>query len=143
MKLTAIPFILFLFLSITTIAQDNERIINTVEVINEFENLFRYQNFYLAGQPSLEELQWLKSQGVTKIINLRSEQENNQYSEYAYNELRMAKELGFEYDTIPVNGLKDFNPGKLDDFICHINKDEKILIHCRSAGRVTHFLWPG
>ena len=63
-------------------AQDNIGNNENVEVIKDFKNLFRYQNFYISGQPTLEALQWLKSQGVSKIISLRSEKENNEYSDY-------------------------------------------------------------
>jgi hypothetical protein len=69
---------------------------NIVQTIEGFKNLFQYQNLYLGGQPTIEELRWLKSQGVTKIINLRTEAENNEYSAYAYNEKSIAEELGVE-----------------------------------------------
>ncbi|MFC2124225.1 hypothetical protein ACFLU5_05390, partial [Bacteroidota bacterium] len=116
-------------------AQDDK-----VEVIKDFKDFYRYQNFYLAGQPTLEGLHWLKSQGVTKIINLRTETENNDYAEYAYDEETKVKDLGFEYHMIPISGLQDYTPEKLAVFISHMNDEDKILIHCRSAGRVTYFL---
>lgn len=112
---------------------------DTVEVIDGFNNLYRFRNFYLAGQPTLEELKWIRSEGVTRIINLRSADENNKFSESAFNEETIAKELGFEYHSLPVNGYKDFTPEKLDTFIHLINRDEKTLIHCAGAGRVTYF----
>lgn len=121
-------------------AQDNIGNSEKVEVIKDFKYLFRFQNFYISGQPTLEALQWLKSQGVIKIISLRSEKENIEYSEYAYDEKTNTQKLGFEYYSIPVDGSKDYSPEKLEVFLSLINNDEKILIHCLSAVRATNFL---
>jgi protein tyrosine phosphatase (PTP) superfamily phosphohydrolase (DUF442 family) len=121
-------------------AQDKTKNSDTIEVITDFNNFFRYQNIYLGGQPSLEALQWLKYQGVKKIINLRSDSENNEYSEYAYNEETNAQKLGFEYHSVPVDGAQDYSPEKLNDFLSLVNDDEKIFIHCLSGGRATNFL---
>jgi protein tyrosine phosphatase (PTP) superfamily phosphohydrolase (DUF442 family) len=120
-------------------AQDNIGDNENVEVIKNFKNLFRFQNFYISGQPTLEALQWLKSQGVIKIISLRSEKENIEYSEYAYDEKTYAQKLGFEYYSIPVDGSKDYSPEKLEAFLSLINNDKKILIHCLSGVRATNF----
>lgn len=112
---------------------------NTVQKIEGYSNLFSYQNFYLGGQPTIEELRWLQSQGVTKIINLRSEEENNVFSEYAYNEKPIAEEFGFEYFSIPIDGIKDYTAEKLDEISNQLSTNDKILLHCRTAGRVTYF----
>ena len=93
----------------------------------------------MGGQPTLEALKWLKSQGVNKIINLRTEDENNEFTASAFYEETNAKELGFEYHSLPINGIIDYTPEKLDVFLSLMNKNEKILIHCRTGGRVTHF----
>jgi protein tyrosine phosphatase (PTP) superfamily phosphohydrolase (DUF442 family) len=120
-------------------AQENIGDNENVEVIKNFKNLFRYQIFYISGQPTLEALQWLKYQGVIKIINLRSEKENIEYSEYAYDEKAIAQKSGFEYYSISVDGSKDYTPEKLEAFSSLIKNDEKILIHCLSATRATNF----
>lgn len=119
-------------------AGDNQMSSDSVEVINDFNNLYRYQNFYLAGQPTLEALLWLKGQGVTKIINLRTEKENDRYTGYAYNEKNKVEELGFKYYSIPISGTKDYTPEKLFELTELLSDNEKILIHCQGAGRVTH-----
>jgi protein tyrosine phosphatase (PTP) superfamily phosphohydrolase (DUF442 family) len=135
-----ILFFIFSFLSaLNLIAQDKIENTDNVEVIKDYKNLFRYQNYYISGQPTLEALQWLKSQGVTKVINLRTEKENSDYSEYAYDEKTFTQESGFEYYSIPVDGSKDYTPEKLEAFIKLMNNDEKILIHCLSAVRATNF----
>jgi protein tyrosine phosphatase (PTP) superfamily phosphohydrolase (DUF442 family) len=139
MKSTIIFFIFSFLQALDINAQDNNGNTEKVEVIKDFKVLFRYQNFYVSGQPTLEALQWLKSQGVIKIINLRSEKENSEYSEYAFDEKAFAQKSGFQYYSIPVDGSKDYSPEKLEAFLSLLNNDEKILIHCLSAVRATNF----
>lgn len=139
MKSTVILFIISLFTLLNLNANYKLAENDTVEIIKDFKNLYRYKNFYLGGQPTYEALKWIKSQGVIKIINLRSEKEINDFLNYAFDEETVVKEMGFEYHVIPVAGLNDFTPEKLDEFVNFINTDEKILIHCAAAGRVTDF----
>ncbi len=135
-----IPFAIFsFFITFNINTLDNTGKIDSVEVIKDFRNLYRYNDFYIAGQPTLEELQWLWSQGVNKIINLRTENENTEFTESAYNEEINAQKIGFEYHSLSVGGNNDYTPEKLDAFASLINKDDKILIHCLSAGRATTF----
>jgi protein tyrosine phosphatase (PTP) superfamily phosphohydrolase (DUF442 family) len=47
--------------------------------------------------------------------------------------------MGFEYIHIPVDGYDDYRPDKLDTVSKKLNTNEKVLLHCRSAGRVTYF----
>jgi protein tyrosine phosphatase (PTP) superfamily phosphohydrolase (DUF442 family) len=110
----------------------------SVEAIKAYKNLFRYQTIYLSGQPTLEQLRYLKAQGVGTIINLRSKEENTNFSEGAFHEPTIAEELGFDYYSIPIAGSKDYNPKTLRKVSELIGTDEKVLIHCASAGRVTH-----
>jgi len=112
---------------------------DSVARITQFKDFYQYQNFYLTGQPSLEALQWLRSKNVVKIINLRTEEENKEFSEFAYNEKSVAEKMGFEYYSLPVNGIEGYTSENLENFINLLNKDEKIVIHCRSATRVTDF----
>ncbi len=89
--------------------------------------------------PHLNALKWLKSQGVNKIVNLRTEDKNNEFTASAFYEESNAVELGFEYHSIPINAIKDYTPEKLDVFSSLMDANEKILIHCRTGGRVTNF----
>lgn len=132
-------FIFSCFIVLNLNSQDNNGKSSKVEVIKDFKYLYQYQNFFIGGQPTLEELQWHRSQGVKKIINLRSETENIEFSESAYNEKINAQKMGFEYYSIPVDGNKDYTPEKLDTFLSSVKKDEKILIHCLTGGRATTF----
>jgi uncharacterized protein (TIGR01244 family) len=139
MKPTIFFFIITISLTVNLSAQDGTGNTKNVEAVKEFKNLYRFQNFYISGQPTLEALQWLKSQGVVKIINLRTEKENIEYSEYAYDEKAYSQKSGFEYNSIPVDGSKDYTPEKLVAFSRLMTNDEKILIHCQSATRATNF----
>jgi uncharacterized protein (TIGR01244 family) len=144
MKIKNIKPLIILLVSIYSLspglkAQDTNLKAGKAETLDNFRFLFRYENFYISGQPTLEELQWFKSQGVKKIISLRSERENTDFSESAYVEKANAVKLGLEFYSLPVEGNKDYTPEKLDALISQLNRDEKIVIHCQSAGRATDF----
>lgn len=85
----------------------------------------------------MEALRWYKSQGASSIINLRTEKENKAFADYAFNEENMSKEMGLDYHSLPIGGSKDYTPENLEAFAKLIEGDKKMLIHCRSAGRVT------
>ena len=112
---------------------------DSVITINGFGTLYQYQNYFLGGQPSIEALFWLKDQGVNKIVNLRSTGEIEDYVSYAYNEEAKAKELGFDYLSIPVSGTDGYTPENLQRMDSLIGQGEKVLIHCAGAGRVRYF----
>jgi len=135
--------LLFFILGWALIFNSNGQDLNAnganVVVIRDFKYLFHYHNFYISGQPTLEALQWLKTQGVKKIVNLRTEKENTEYAEFAYDEKMYCQNAGFEYYSIPVDGSKDYTPEKLDSFSSLINNDDITLIHCTLAIRATNF----
>jgi protein tyrosine phosphatase (PTP) superfamily phosphohydrolase (DUF442 family) len=112
---------------------------DTVETINEFRNIYRYQNYYLGAQPSYEAIQWLKSKAVNKIINLRSIKENQDFTASSFNEESVTAQLGIKYFSIPVDGIKDYTPAKLDEMAGLLTSNEPVFIHCAGAGRVTYF----
>jgi len=135
-----ISFLLLLSCSVLeAFTQVNDNRTDSVEAIQNFRNLFRYQNFYLSGQPAYETLLWLKERGAQTIINLRTENENSEFADGAFNEEKLSREMGFSYITFPVDGLQDYNPEKLKSFSDLLAKDEIILIHCASAIRATNF----
>lgn len=80
MKSSIIVFLLCCTAIPHLIAQENSKNIDSVMVIQDFKNLYRYQNFHLSGQPTYEMLLWLKTVGVKKIVNLRSEKETSDFS---------------------------------------------------------------
>jgi len=137
MKTSMIILVSLLF-TINLFGQASNTKDTPVQRIEGYSNLFQYQNLYLGGQPTIEELRWLKSQGVTKIINLRTEAENNEYSAYAYNEKSIAEEFGFKYCNIPIDVSKDYTPERLEEISIQLKTDDVTLLHCTSGGRATY-----
>ncbi|RXQ96289.1 hypothetical protein EO244_05510 [Ancylomarina salipaludis] len=140
MKTPIIALMLSLILAFSSQAKNKTVKADSVEIIKDFNSAFKYQNYYISAQPSLEALRWYKSQGVRKIVNLRTEKENQDFATYAYNEENMASELGLDYHNLPIGGNKDYTPENLEAFAKLLEGKEKLLIHCRSAGRVTNVL---
>jgi protein tyrosine phosphatase (PTP) superfamily phosphohydrolase (DUF442 family) len=138
MKLSTLLFV-FSFAAFQAFAQVHEAKTDTVEVFQDFKNLYRYQNFYLSGQPTYETLLWLKEKGIRTVINLRTEKENSEFASSAFNEENLARKLGITYHNFPIDGTKDYNPEKLKGFSDLLTSNEIILIHCASAMRVTDF----
>ena len=136
-RIIILNFILLSVVCINTKAIGEED--KQVEKIKKFDYLYRYQNLYLGGQPTEEELRWLKAEGVTRIINFRTAEEINEFTDSDFDEKSLVREMGFEYIEIPVGSRKDYSPGKLKAVSRQINENEKILLHCRTADRVTHF----
>ena len=131
------PFLL-LIIPFLSIAQHETA--PKVETVTPFKNLFQFQNFYLAGQPTLEELEWLKSKGATKVVSLRSESEISEFTGMAFNEEEVVGKLGMEFVHLPVDGQKDYTPEKLEAFARLLNHTDTIVVHCAGAGRVSDFM---
>lgn len=104
-------------------------------------DFFRSGDFYVGAQPDVETLQLLKSQGVTHIVNLRTEAEMKQLETSGFNEEDTVKELGMSYCLLPVGG-KDLPCPKTVEKFAEAIRDcrGKALVHCRSGGRATHLL---
>jgi uncharacterized protein (TIGR01244 family) len=109
--------------------------------VEGFKDLFRTGDFFIAGQPTLEELRWLQSAGVTLVVNMRSEAENKEFTATAFSEEKVVKELGLAYALLPVGEKESFSPKTVDSFAALLSGTRgKVLLHCASAGRATN-LW--
>ena len=99
-------------------------------------NFTRVSDQYCTGgQPKLEALEKLKSEGVKAIVNLRQPSEHRAYDEEA-----KAKELGLRYYNIPVV-YRDPKEEQVTEFL-KITDDpanRPIFIHCTAAIRVGAF----
>ena len=106
------------------------------EDFSNIENFFRVnRQFCTGGQPSVQNLQKMKAEGVRSVINLR------QASEYNFEEeAATAKKLGLRYFHIPVDksNLKD---EQAEEFLKVTGDPENrpFFIHCATAGRVGAF----
>ena len=106
------------------------------EDFSNIQNFFRVnRQFCTGGQPSMQNLQKMKAEGVRSVINLRVASEYN-FEE----EASMARQLHLRYFHIPVdkNDLKD---EQVQKFLEVTGEPENLpmFIHCTSAGRVGTF----
>jgi protein tyrosine phosphatase (PTP) superfamily phosphohydrolase (DUF442 family) len=119
----------------------NESQLENPVAVEGKKNLFKSGCFYFGGQPNLETLRWLQSEGVNVVINLRSENENKDFAENSFNEESWVKELGMSYYSLPVGDKDCYCPATVEKFAGILKANSgKALIHCLSAGRVT-YLW--
>jgi protein tyrosine phosphatase (PTP) superfamily phosphohydrolase (DUF442 family) len=120
---------LFLFCGFTAYAQiqkEQPAIYNFTKVDDQY---------CTGGQPKLEALEKLKSEGVKAILNLRQPSEYNAAEEEA-----KAKEVGLKYFNIPV-AVAALKEEQATEFlkITDDPSNRPLFIHCRAAGRVGAF----
>jgi len=92
-------------------------------------------NFCTGGQPNMQQLEKLKTEGITTIINLRTADEFNVAQEEA-----KAKELGLKYFNIPVvyTAPKEEQATEFLKLMAD-TKNRPVFIHCTAAIRVGAF----
>jgi uncharacterized protein (TIGR01244 family) len=92
-------------------------------------------NFCTGGQPNMQQLDKLKAEGITTIINLRTADEYNVAQEEA-----KAKELGLKYFNIPVVYTAP-KEEQATEFLKLMSdtKNRPVFIHCTAAIRVGAF----
>ena len=97
---------------------------------------------YVAGQPSREALDWLKSEGVTTVVNLRTQPEMDNRDRVPYDEAAALDSLGLEYVHIPLGGEDDpYTPEAVARFAEAVDSSEgKVLLHCTVGWRASH-MW--
>ncbi|MCB9848904.1 MAG: dual specificity protein phosphatase family protein [Phycisphaeraceae bacterium] len=91
----------------------------------------------IASQPSAEALRGFADDGVTVVINLRTDREMD---ELGYDEAALCAEAGLDYVRIPLGGKEPgYKPEALAEFSDVMRRHNgKALIHCASGGRATH-----
>lgn len=96
---------------------------------------------YIAGQPTEQALEEMKAEGVTKVINLRTEAEMSNPDMVPYDEAAKVNELDMEYVLIPQGPEDTLTPAALDSFTeAMADADGKVLVHCGSGVRASH-MW--
>ncbi|HJX98544.1 MAG TPA: protein tyrosine phosphatase family protein [Chthoniobacterales bacterium] len=106
------------------------------EDFSNIQNFFRVnRQFCTGGQPSMENLKKMKTEGVRSVINLRLASEYN-FEE----EASLAKKLDLRYFHIPVDKT-DLKDEQVQKFLEVTGDPENVpmFIHCTSAGRVGTF----
>ena len=115
--------------------------IDTPTTISDRENFFQAGRFYFAGQPDEETFRWLAAEGVEAVINLRTDKEMETHTKDKFDEVALLKELGMAYLHFPMGGKVGYSPHVVDTLAqVLIEHEGNVLIHCRSAGRVS-YLW--
>ena len=98
-------------------------------------------NLFISGQPTAKALTWLHDQGVTTVINLRTEPEMTRLAPFV--EEATLQELGMTYVHIPVRGTTEqpYSPQALKTFSDALaGAHGKVLLHCTIAWRASH-MW--
>jgi uncharacterized protein (TIGR01244 family) len=92
-------------------------------------------DFCTGGQPTMQQLEQLKADGISTIINLRTAEEYNTAQEEA-----KAKELGLRYFSIPVvySTPKEEQATEFLKIMAD-SKNRPVFIHCTAAIRVGAF----
>ena len=99
-------------------------------------NFLRLDNHYsTGGQPSMDDLDRMKAEGVKAVINLRRPVEFD-----AEEEAAKMKQLGLRYFSIPVDS-KNPNDEEAAEFLKILAdpQNRPAFIHCASANRVGAF----
>jgi uncharacterized protein (TIGR01244 family) len=91
--------------------------------------------FCTAGQPTVEQLAGLQTQGVRSVLNLRPAAEYDATAEEA-----RVRELGMAYYNIPVSGA-NIQDSQVEEFLrlSDNSANQPMFIHCASANRVGAF----
>jgi len=93
------------------------------------------EQFYIGGQPAMNDLARLKARGIRAIVNLRVPAEYNAAEEEA-----KAKELGLRYFNIPVNPA-NLQDSQVEQFlkITSDRQNQPAFIHCAGGPRAAAF----
>jgi protein tyrosine phosphatase (PTP) superfamily phosphohydrolase (DUF442 family) len=114
--------------------------IENPEAVADRESFFVAGSFFFSGQPDEEAFKWLATQGVTLVINLRTNEEMEKLKEI-FDEPKLVKELSMNYVQIPLGGESNYYPEATDQLAEALAHHQgKALIHCFSARRVS-YLW--
>lgn len=93
--------------------------------------VYSSEELLIGGQPSYEELEYLKSKGLKVVINLRQNGESDELSQ----EEMWVKKLGLEYIRLPLSG-SDINVSNSKKLAQLLAGKKNVLLHCASGNRV-------
>lgn len=131
-------FSLILSVVVLFICSENSFSQKTIDpvLVDKSYNLYKAGEVFIAGQPSVENLDSLAKIGVKLIINLRTKGEMEDLN---FDEAGEAKKLGIKYVHYPMGGADGYDPDVIKEMGKKIKKSKgQVLIHCRSAGRATY-----
>ena len=106
----------------------------SLELSEQFNNIFQDGDFYFAGIPSETGLASVSERGVTVIVSLLPEAQ--QARNISFDEPALARSLGMVYESIPMV-TSSFSTDDVDRLAAIIDEaDGGVLIHCGSSNRV-------
>jgi protein tyrosine phosphatase (PTP) superfamily phosphohydrolase (DUF442 family) len=115
--------------------------VDSPAAVPDREDMFLAGRMFFAGQPDEETLRWLSAEGVKIVINLRTDKEMADLLAKGFDEAALVCDLNMTYTRIPLGGDDGYPPAAVDELARLLRENRgKVLLHCRSAGRVTH-LW--
>lgn len=91
---------------------------------------------FIAAQPTEDDLDAWKAQGVTTVVNLRSQAET---AELSFDSAAEMAERGFAYSEIPMGGADGVSPDIVDQLAAILeNAEGPVVLHCRTGSRAAH-----
>ncbi len=95
-------------------------------------NVHKYQQIFLAGQPSEADFEIVKQAGIKTVINLRMP------AEMDFDEPQVVDRLGMSYRNPGIGSANTLTDQRFEEVRRLLNQTENhpILLHCRSANRV-------
>jgi len=109
--------------------------------VKGFQEVFaEVDNLYISGQPDKESFAKLKSEGVSTVVNLRTDSEMSNRENVPFDEKAVVDSLGMEYIHIPLGGTDNpYNNEALVKFGDAVtNAKGKVLIHCTVGRRASY-----
>jgi len=143
MKIFLIVFAVFSFMLLheNSFAKKKAGNADQPVLIDSAAYLYKAGNIYLAGQPSKALFIDLKNQGLSMVINLRTDEEMKEHTAKDYNEEEFLRNELIGYAHLSVGTRYD--PALVDRIAEIISGTRgKVMIHCRSAARATN-VWMG
>jgi len=101
---------------------------NKLSMIN---TLVPNENLIVGGQPSINDLEYLKDLGVTTVVNLRPNSEPNDFEEAS-----VVEKLGMNYCHIPLSAIDSFTKEACQKLHVALASNEPCLVHCATGNRV-------
>lgn len=142
--MTRLILITFMLLSLVTFrGAAEDKALPEPEVIDtpEFQNkVARVGATYISGQPTQVGLKWMKDQGVTHVISVRTPSEHDNRDIVQFDEKAEAEALGLTWVNVPMGG-KDhpYTPEALAQVAEALKAAEgKALLHCTVGWRASH-----
>ena len=132
--------ILLILVTQTVFSQDSVSFPVKLDATGFQEVFAKVGDLYISGQPTAEAFAKLKSEGVTTVINLRTDSEMSNRENIPFDERSVVDSLGMKYIHIPLGGPDSpYNNEALIKFANALkDADGKVLLHCTSGRRASY-----